>query len=187
MRTRATSDGERQRLRARYAACIAVGLGEEAEALAGQLGVRAGEVAAHRRAGHHALDEWEPEEFDQFAALPPGRFDKRVFDQTTWWVDILRRPRRITDPDDFTDAHLLAVLAFVQREAWRWADFPDLDGDDLVNVVWFLLESAHRIRCTPLFEALTAEAKRRGLLGCSGPERGEEEQGMPPGHPKDGE
>ena len=74
-----------------------MGLREEAESLAPVLEIAPAEVAAHFRARHHALDDWDADDFDSFAALPPGRFDPRVFDQTTWWVDVLRR-HRITDP-----------------------------------------------------------------------------------------
>ena len=154
---------EQQALRARYAACVAMDLREEAAALGGRLGVPVAEQQGHLVAGQHALDEWQPEQFDQFAALPPGRFDPRVFEQSTWWVDILRRPHLITDRADFTDDHLLAVIRFILREAWRWADFPELDDEDLVNVGWFRTEAARRIQPTPLFNALVVEAERRGL------------------------
>lgn len=108
-----------------------------------------------------SVDEWQPEAFDDFAPLPPGRFDPRVFRQTAWWVDILRRPHRIADPADFTDDHLLAVVGFVLREAWRWSEFPELHNDDLIDEAWFHAEAARRIQQTPLFATLRAEASRR--------------------------
>jgi hypothetical protein len=154
---------ERQALRARYVACVAMDLRDEAETLATDLGVQVEEQQAHLAARQHALDEWQPEQFDQFAALPPGRFDPRVFEQSTWWVDILRRPHLIADRADFTDDHLLAVIWFILREAWRWADFPDLRDDDMINVEWFHAEASRRIQHTPLFNALIGEAERRGL------------------------
>lgn len=138
-------------------------LREEAADLAEELRIPDSDRVAHRAAWRHALDEWQPGQFDHFAALPPGRFDPRVFEQTTWWVDILRRPRRINDPADLTDDHLLAVIQFVLREAWRWADFPDVGDDDLVNVEWFHAEASRRIQATPLFQALVDEVERRNL------------------------
>jgi hypothetical protein len=160
-----TKAGEQnpQALRARYAACVAMDLRDESAALGNRLGVPVAEQQAHLAARPHALDEWQPEQFDQFAALPPGRFDPRIFEQTTWWVDILRRPHRITDRADLTDDHLLAVIGFILREAWRWSDFPDLRNDDLVNVEWFHAEASRRIQHTPLFKVLVGEAERRGL------------------------
>ena len=150
-----------QRLRARYAACVCRGLRNEAEPLAHSLGISPAEVDAHFRASHHGLDTWQPTDFEAFAALPPGRFDQRVFDQTTWWVDVLRRPHRIADPNDFTTDHLHAVVGFLEREAWRWAAFPELTDDDLINLDWFRQEATRRIKQTPLMQALLAEMERR--------------------------
>jgi hypothetical protein len=152
-----------QRLRIRYVNALAQSRIQTAAALGRTLGLSAAEHRAHLRATRHAPDDWQPDEFDQFAALPPGRFDPRVFQQTTWWVDILRRPHRIADAEDFADEHLRAVLVFVHREAWRWAAFPELHDEDLVNVPWFIAESARRISQTPLVQALIEEAMRRGL------------------------
>ena len=154
---------ERQRLRARYAACVAMNLRDQATAIGDDLGIPPAEQESHLRARGHALDEWQPEAFDTFDALPPGRFDPRVFQQTTWWVDILRRPHRITDRVDFTDDHLLGVMRFILREAWRWSEFPELHDDNLVDPAWFRPEAARRIQQTPLFAALRTEACRRGV------------------------
>lgn len=90
----ARDNGDWQRLRARYAACVAMDLPDEATTLAEALAIPAREQVAHLRARDHALDEWQPDRFDDFPAIPPGRFDTRVFEQATWWVDILRRPHR---------------------------------------------------------------------------------------------
>ena len=37
--------------------------------------------------------------FESFAAIPPGAFDPRTFDQKLWWIDIWRNPRLIGDLD----------------------------------------------------------------------------------------
>lgn len=76
-------------------------------------------------------------------------------------MDILHRPHRIADPDDFTTDHLHAVVAFIRREGWRWADFPELADDDLINVGQFHEEARRRIEKTPLMQALLAEVERR--------------------------
>jgi hypothetical protein len=151
------------RLRARYAACIAMRLVDEAAAAAHAVGVTEDEQIRHLQSSAHALDTWQPDAFEDFDGLPPGRFDPRVFNQTTFWVDILRRPHRIDDRVDFSDDYLGAVLRFVRREAWRWAAFPEFQDDDLVPLHWFMLEATTRIEQTPLVQALVAEAKSRGL------------------------
>ncbi|WP_344151683.1 hypothetical protein [Nocardioides koreensis] len=161
---------DQQRLRHRYAACVSMGLREEAERLARTLGVAQPELEAHFRASHHGLDEWEPADFESFASLPPGRFDPRVFGQTTWWVDILRRPHRISDPEDFSTEHLHAVIAFIRAEAWRWADPPEFGDDDPISIASVLGAFNERIDDTPLMRTLLAEAERRA--DAPRPERG---------------
>jgi hypothetical protein len=153
--------GDQQRLRERYAACVSMGLRDEAEQLAEVLGLGRVEVEAHFRVAHHSFDEWTSRDFESFASLPPGRFDPRVLGQTTWWVDILRRPHRIADPDDFTTEHLQAVIAFLRAEAWRWADLPEFGDEDPADVQSFRTAVVRRLDKTPLMRALLAEAERR--------------------------
>ena len=155
------SQTDRQRLRERYAACVCMGLRDDAKNVAQALDITPAEMDAHFRARHHALDEWVPDDFESFASLPPGRFDPRVLEQTTWWVDILRRPHRITDPEDFTTEHLRAVIGYIRAEAWRWVDPSDLVG--VTSRKSFHDECAGRIGRTPLMCALLAEAGRRML------------------------
>lgn len=56
--------------------------------------------------GHAAFEDWE--------ALPPGCLDTRVFMQPTWWVDVLRRPHRITE---MSDAYVENVICFLRGNA----------------------------------------------------------------------
>jgi hypothetical protein len=172
-----THTPEDQRLRERYATALMLADHTEATTLAERIGIPAPEQAAHWRTAHHANDEWQPENFDEFAALPPGRFDARVFDQTTYWVDVLRRPHRITDRDAFNDAYLLNVLDFITDEGWRWAsDLTDhtspetsiLDGIDTTAtpatiVVGMRANTTAILHATPLWKALIAEGHARGL------------------------
>ena len=48
--------------------------------------------------------------FAVFAARPPGFLDIRVFDQTQWWVDVMRTPHRLADLDDTYLNNLIAFL-----------------------------------------------------------------------------
>lgn len=167
---------EDQRLRERYATALMLNDRDEAAALADQIGIPASEQAAHWSVAQHADTLWEPDNFDEFAALPPGRFDARVFNQTTYWVDVLRRPHRINDPAAFNDDYLLNVLDFITMEGWRWVDqIPGLHGDVLEGVSLTTAPSAASIvvaartnivaliRTTPLWKALIGEANARGL------------------------
>lgn len=151
-----------QTLRFRYAAAVAMGLRQEADDLAEVVGLTPAEVDAHF--GVRTVPKGsEPNEFEVFAALPPGHFDPRVLQQTTWWVDVLRRPHRITDREDLTDGHLLAVIGMLRQEGWRWAEGTDEQ--------WLMRQSAAAsgrpaewlLDATPLMLELLAEATRRGL------------------------
>lgn len=154
-----------QALRGRYGKAVRWNRREEAEALAAQIGVTPSQLEQHFLATQEWVDEDPPAPFEAFSAIAPGRFDPRVFDQATWWVDILRIPHRITDRDDFPDAYLVNILCFVLTEAWRWAKWDDDEfaADALVDVDWFVRESMARIERTPLIVALRAEAVRRGV------------------------
>lgn len=58
-------------------------------------------------------------EFEDWEAIPPGCMDTRVFMQSTWWVDVLRRPHRIEEmPDDY----VRNVVAFLQEYAGYFYD-----------------------------------------------------------------
>lgn len=151
-----------QLLRFRYAAAVEMDLRDEADGLAELVGLAPAEVEAHFRVRNVAKGV-EADDFESFAALPPGRFDPRVLQQTTWWVDVLRRPHRITDRHDFNDDHLLAVIGMLRREGWRWAD--STDAQWLVRgLAAPTRDPADRLLdATPLMRALRCEATLRGL------------------------
>lgn len=151
---------ERDTLHDRYSKCVANGAREEAEQIARPLGLADAQVEAHFLARRHTDDDWLPESFEDFEALPPGRFDSRVFDQSIWWVDMLRQPHRIADPEQLTDEHLHAVLAFVYQEGWRWIDAPDTNETSF-SVESFRDSLRRAIQTTPLVSALHAESERR--------------------------
>lgn len=171
-----THTPEEQRLRERYATALMLADRTEATALAERLNISDAEQAAHWRVSAHADTEWTPDNFDDFAALPPGRFDARVFNQSTYWVDVLRRPHRINDRDAFSDDYLLNVLDFITEEGWRWVDQISglhgslLDGIDLdasptaaTVVVGVRANVAALLRSTALWQALVTEGTARGL------------------------
>lgn len=140
-------------LRNDYATAIADGDTTTANALAARLDLTPDQVQTHLAVRHHHDTDWLPDEFTNFTALPPGRFDPRVFNQTTWWVDILRQPHRINDPTDFDDVHLAATIGFLEDNAWRWAEPDYYDDPELSIDEW--------IYTTPLMRALRAEAATR--------------------------
>lgn len=151
-----------QALRMRYAATVDMGLRGEAAELALLVDITPEETNAHFLARGAAI-EWQPDDFEQFAALPPGRFDPRVLQQTTWWVDVLRRPHRIADREDFTDDHLVAVIGMLRREGWRWAEVDDARWVALLGCATEGDLADELLDRTPLMQALLAEAKRRDV------------------------
>ncbi len=56
----------------------------------------------------------EERSFTRWDSHPPGTLDLRVFEQSTWWVDVLRRPHRISQ---MSTRYLRNVLAFIEAEA----------------------------------------------------------------------
>jgi hypothetical protein len=60
----------------------------------------------------------EPGPFTDFGQFGPGRIDKRVLDQDTYWVDITGRPHRLNDmPHDYLD-NVRRFLRAVAEEWW---------------------------------------------------------------------
>ena len=60
----------------------------------------------------------EPGPFTDFGQFGPGRIDKRVLDQDTYWVDIAGRPHRLNDmPHDYLD-NVRRFLLTVAEEWW---------------------------------------------------------------------
>ncbi|MCP3420349.1 hypothetical protein [Nocardioides pinisoli] len=137
-------------------------LREEADDLAELVGLTRAEVDAHFRVRTVPKGS-KPRDFEEFAALPPGHFDPRVLQQATWWVDVLRKPHRITDRDDFPDAHLLAVIAMLRQDGWRWAE--GTEAQWLVRGLAASLGDPPEglLDGTPLMKALLTEARDRGL------------------------
>lgn len=158
-----------QALRERYADLVRGGHHLRARLLGRRLSLTRAEIRAHLRGIQEWNDKHPPTPFESFAALAPGSFDPRVLQQTTWWVDILRRPHRITSREDFPDDHLLAVIAMLRREAWRWAPMPDLDieaasGLGAAAVVHEVQQAyVAAMEGTPLMKALRAEAAKRRI------------------------
>ena len=160
----------RQTLREHYAATLRERRWLRAGLLALRLGVTRAEFHAHRQGVHEWDDDAPPADFESFGTLAPGAFDPRVLDQTTWWVDILRRPHRITDRADFSDKHLIAVIDMLRRGAWRWAPIPEpaAPSVELAPVaIAAAVTAAYResMEHSPLMQALRAEARRRGIEG----------------------
>ncbi len=61
-----------------------------------------------------ALDFEGYGDFEDWEATPPGCIDTRVFMQSTWWVDVLRRPHRIVEmPREYRHN----VIEFLRRDA----------------------------------------------------------------------
>ena len=145
----ATSDT----LRNNYITAITDGDNKAARTLGRQLNLPRHTITTHLAARHHADTDWLPDEFTNFLALPPGRFDPRVFNQDTWWVDSLRQPHRITDTTDFNDAHLTATIGFLEANAWRWAEPHDYNNPNITTDEW--------LYTTPLMRALRAELRAR--------------------------
>jgi hypothetical protein len=57
--------------------------------------------------------------FGNFDAIPPGRIDLRVLDQSEFWVDIFAVPHRIGDRADFTDDYLRNVIKSLLNDRVR--------------------------------------------------------------------
>jgi hypothetical protein len=57
--------------------------------------------------------------FGTFDAIPPGRIDLRVLDQSEFWVDIFAVPHRIGDRVDFTDDYLRNVIKSLLHDRVR--------------------------------------------------------------------
>lgn len=100
-------------------------------------------------------------EFVDFASFPPGWLDLRVFDQTIWWVDVFRRPHRISSRQHFHDDHLINVIMFLRTGAQRFHDeyFAYADQDNC----W--PNASEWVHHTDLMGALAAEFEHRGLGG----------------------
>lgn len=126
-----------------YSAVVAMKLGDEAHRLGRDLSLTEAEIELHLSAAQPSEYPDVPPRFDQYEWLAPGGFDPRVFDQGEVWVDVLRRPHRITDPSDFTDEHLVRVTRRIERQAAQWLG-PDAE-----------------VEATPLMIALRQEAHRR--------------------------
>ncbi|KQQ94573.1 hypothetical protein ASF62_10920 [Leifsonia sp. Leaf325] len=109
-----------------------------------------------------ALIAFDPTpEFEHFGSFPPGWLDLRVFDQTVWWVDVFRRPHRISSREHFHDDHLINVIAYLRTGAQRFHDeyFAYADQDSC----W---PDAHGwLHHTNLMGALAAEFEHRELGG----------------------
>lgn len=136
-----------------YATAVADGHTALAHTLGARLHLTPTQIETHLTARHHHDTDWLPDQFTDFTALPPGRFDPRVFDQDTYWVDILRTPHVINDPTDFPTEHLTAVIAFIETNAWRWATPDYYDNPNITIDEW--------VYTTPLMRALRAEQAAR--------------------------
>jgi hypothetical protein len=154
---------DRTRLHEEYASHVRLGDRDAADHIAGLLGIPATRVDAHFAAAD-TDEDWTPDSFEDFEALPPGRFDARVFDQDIYWVDMLRQPYRITDDTHFVTEHLHAVIEFVRVEGHRWISPADTDLDDTFTVESYKDSVRRTIEETPLMRALLAEADRRAHL-----------------------
>lgn len=97
--------------------------------------------------------------FDEWAAVPPGKVDLRVFDQDVWWVDVFRRPHRIAHRYDLHDDHLLNVVLYLRAGAQRFhAEYVEFVGrrSEWPSPDYWLAQ-------TKLMIALSTEIDRREL------------------------
>lgn len=145
---------------------------EAAHRLGAVLGLTPTAINDHMNAFRTNPEGRLPADFHDYAALAPGRFDIRVFDQSEIWVDNLRRPHHIRNRTDFTDEHLLAVLAYLKNDPSQWA--LHLYQGSLLTLVQKLASSPNDqqrvlwkiVAATPLVKALLEEVRHRRLVSA---------------------
>lgn len=128
-------------------------------ARAQQRGIGATEIeAALWQAVDKAAERGDDElpEVHDYAAVPPGSLDLRVFDQGEVWVDVLRVPHTISE---ISDEYVLNLIAWNRR----WAESNHAAYTSRWNVRAAALGPVEWIQQIPLYLALVDEVVRRGL------------------------
>ncbi|WP_426519594.1 hypothetical protein ACPPVQ_05915 [Diaminobutyricibacter sp. McL0618] len=100
------------------------------------------------------LVDGEEHPFSHYESTPPAMIDLRVLAQGEVWVDVLRIPHTIHDPD-FTDSYLMNLIRHLEREATAYWPHYDPTPEEADPAVW--------IESTVLMQSLRNEAALRGM------------------------